>query len=128
MVAAEAHDASQGLRRRPEELSAYVTITGQSGGGAWVGRSGRAKACNRGSEDVSRSDIDLESRVLNRAGQLTGAKIGRERAAQRRSTRCIVAYALDGVVRRTTARHNAAARRTEEHTSELQSLMRNTDA
>src|SRR3546814_3717453 len=90
---------------RPEELSAYVTITGQSGGGAWVGRSGRAKACNRGSEDVSRSDIDLESRVLNRAGQLTGAKIGRERAAQRRSTRCIVAYALDGVVRRTTARH-----------------------
>src|SRR3546814_5362871 len=59
---------------------------------------------------VSRSDINLESRVLNRAGQLTGAKIGRERAAQRRSTRCIVAYALDGVVRRTTARHIAAAR------------------
>src|SRR3546814_14450681 len=52
----------------------------------------------------------LESRVLNRAGQLTGAKIVRERAAQRRSTRCIVAYALDGVVRRTTARHIAAAR------------------
>src|SRR3546814_6194933 len=110
LVAAEAHKASQGLRSHPEELSAYVTITGQSGGGAWVGRSGRAKACNRGSEDVIRSDIDREIRVLNRAGQLTGAKIGRERAAQRRSTRCIVAYALDGVVRRTTARHIAAAR------------------
>src|SRR3546814_8622837 len=90
--------------------------------------------------------MDLVIRVLIRAGQLTGAKIGRERAAQRRSTRCIVAYALDGVVRRTTARHIAAARgacatiidsvvarrgaaglrpfRSEEHTSELQSLMR----
>src|SRR3546814_4403927 len=84
--------------------------------------------------------MDLVIRVLIRAGQLTGAKIGRERAAQRRSTRCIVAYALDGVVRRTTARHIAAARgacaaiidsvvarrgaRSEEHTSELPSLMR----
>src|SRR3546814_2176537 len=86
LVAAEAHDASQGLRSRPEELSAYVTITGQSGGGAWVGRSGRAQACNRGSEDVSRSEIDLVSRILNQPGQLTRPKIGRERAHHRRST------------------------------------------
>src|SRR3546814_15780118 len=104
LVAAEAHDASQGLRSRPEELSAYVTITGQSGGGAWVGRSGRAQACNRGSEDVSRSDIDLESRVLNRAGKPTGAKIGRERAAQRRSTRLIVALSPYGAFPHNTAR------------------------